>query len=195
MVSIGRDLWIPSSPALCSVQGHLPLVSLLRVPSTLALNVSKFRVSTTTLCILFQYFTILHWCIFHFLSEWKLSGVLCQGWQAGDCACCAHSLPGNHDWAPRCCGQKRWWKLGTLKLKVPMTFMPSTGSAWVIVAIWGVGTVLCGRGGALLGAAWALFQFPHQIKKCLSVFLPSLLSVQVKTLLPLGAEGWELHGF
>lgn len=163
MVSIGRDLWIPSSPALCSVQGLFPLVSLLRAPSTLALNISRFRVSTTTLCILFQYFTILSlvyfsllvrvetfWCFVPRLASRRLCLLcpLCQG---------------NHDWAPR--GQKRWWKLGTLKLKVPMTFMPSTGSAWVIVAIWGVATVLCGRGGAPQGAAWGLFQYPPSDEK------------------------------
>lgn len=167
--------------------GTPSLDPLLRAPSSeLALNIVKFRASTLPCACCSSISPSSHCCVCHFLSEWKLWGVLSRG-----CACCALSVPGWNGWAARCCGQERWWKgaLGTPNLKVPMTFMPSTGSAWVIVTLWDAGTALCARVGAPMGSVAI---HPIRWGKCFAFILPSLFSVQVKTL---GVQGLECDGF
>lgn len=54
-----RSLKVHSAQPFAVCRDTFHWTPLLRAPSKVALNISKFRASSTTLCILFQYFTIL----------------------------------------------------------------------------------------------------------------------------------------
>lgn len=54
-----RSLKVHSAQPFAVCRDTFHWTPLLRAPSKVALNISKFRASSSTLCILFQYFTIL----------------------------------------------------------------------------------------------------------------------------------------